>query len=96
MTEMTEAQRDRQHSRGRDGKYQEYNHCERCGKSAGYDYFSAPWCNASGEDVCLCEKCSDKLNANLDKCVCCGEEYYVPDGKCKWCGSDSPDEATVS
>jgi len=54
-------QRERQEARSANGKYVKLNPCEKCGKSAGADYYSLPDCNETGEGVCLCKKCGIEL-----------------------------------
>lgn len=45
----------------REEKNDELFNCERCGKPTGGDYYSAPNCNETGVDVCLCQECAEQF-----------------------------------
>lgn len=44
--------------RRKTGQFDKLNPCEKCGKSAGEDYYSDDRCNRTGVGVVLCRKCA--------------------------------------
>lgn len=72
MAQMTPAQADRQQARDRSsGRYTRHYVCERCGRNAGYQYYSVSECNDPdfhGYGLILCKKCItfiEKQRTNL-------------------------------
>jgi hypothetical protein len=68
-TQQTPAQRERQRSKHRNaGRYAKVNPCDRCGRSAGVDYYSDPRHEQhGGYGLCLCEPCADMLASLSDE-----------------------------
>lgn len=64
MTKNQEAFQDQVERKS--GRYAKINPCERCGRSAGVDYFSLSNCNETGRDVCLCKRCAVKYQNQID------------------------------
>jgi hypothetical protein len=54
---MTSAQRNRQQSRAKTGRYKQHIRCELCGLNVGENYCSDARCNSMGMGVTLHEKC---------------------------------------
>lgn len=51
---MSYAYQERQRTRAVNGRYQEMNKCEFCGRPLGADYASLPDCNKTGLGLVLC------------------------------------------
>lgn len=55
----SQAQKDQQKSRAKDGRYAQISACEICSKSAGANYFSCVRADGT-KHVCVCEACANR------------------------------------